>query len=89
MYILFDLDGTLTDTEYLHHEADAFILKQFNINFNEELEKKTFDLIQTTGLKQMDVFNFYIDKFKINSTPEFFLNEKLKYFKKAKVKLFS
>lgn len=88
MYILFDLDGTLTDTEHLHNKADAFILKKFNIDFYKEIENKTFSLNETTGLKQSDVFNFYINKFKLNSTSDFFLEEKLKYFKKSKIKLF-
>ncbi len=88
MYILFDLDGTLTDTEFLHNKADAQILKNFNIDFYEELNKKTFNLNETTGLKQLDVFDFYIKKFNINSTPKYFLEEKLKFFKKSKIKLF-
>lgn len=88
MYILFDLDGTLTDTEFLHNEADAFILKKLGIDFHEELNKKTFSLDETTGLKQMEVFDFYIKLFKLKVSSNFLLKEKVEYFKKSKIKTF-
>lgn len=89
MYILFDLDGTITDTEILHNKADAFILTKYNVNFYEELEKGTFSLSETTGRRQMEVFNFYIKKFNLkNVTPDMLLEDKLNYFKKSKIKLF-
>jgi beta-phosphoglucomutase len=88
MYILFDLDGTLTDSEYLHNMADAFILKKFNVDFKKELENKTFTLDETTGLKQMKVFDFYIKLFNLKTSSDFLLEEKIKYFKKIKIKLY-
>jgi beta-phosphoglucomutase len=87
MYILFDLDGTLTNTELLHNEADAFILKNLGIDFQKELAKKTFSLNETTGLKQMEVFDFYVKLFNLKVSSEFLLKEKIKYFKKSKIKL--
>lgn len=88
MYILFDLDGTLTDTEFLHNEADAFILKKLNIDFEDELNKKTFTLNETTGLKQMEVFDFYVKIFNLKVSSKYLLEEKVKYFKKSKIKCF-
>ncbi|GEM_PF-2316151 len=87
MYILFDLDGTLTDTELLHNKADEFILKKYNIDFKEELKKGSFKLTETTGLRQMDVFDLYIKIFNLNITSQDFLQEKINYFKKSKIKL--
>ena len=75
--IIFDLDGTLLNSEKVHRKAEIFISHIYNICPDYRIWNKV------TGKKTIDVFKYVIKKYKLrNVTPEEMVCIKLKYYLK-------
>ncbi|KAF0747620.1 pseudouridine-5'-phosphatase-like, partial [Aphis craccivora] len=63
-HVIFDLDGTLLDTERIHKKTFTKIAKDYGKEFPDDLR------IQILGKQEMDVAILIIDRLQLNLTPE-------------------
>ncbi|XP_025202039.1 pseudouridine-5'-phosphatase-like [Melanaphis sacchari] len=63
-YVIFDLDGTLLDTERIHKKTFTKIAKDYGKEFPDNLR------LQILGKQEMDVANLIINTLQLNLTPE-------------------
>lgn len=62
--VLFDLDGTVLDSEGLFNEAQILLLKDYNININMD------ELPSSTGMSYKDFYPMFIKEFKLKEDIE-------------------
>ena len=62
--ILFDMDGTVLDSEGLFIEAQLTLLKEYKISSNHN------DLEEFKGMSYKDFYPYFVDKFNINDNIE-------------------
>lgn len=81
IFLLFDLDGTLVDTEYIHYESYKKVLDQYNIilTYDEFANATNYGCLDTI-LKKMKI-DFHILKEQKNK--EFKSNKNIKFIKGA------
>lgn len=73
--VIFDLDGTLIDSESNYYEADKRVLAEYGIfNFNKEMKKKYI------GIGTKDMMQDIIEKYSIADTIENLVKKKNEYY---------
>jgi len=70
--VIFDLDGTLIDTEPIYLNAAAQVIKEFGNGKEIDLDTK----LKTLGAPAMSAAKTYVDNYQIKLTPEEFLKKR-------------
>jgi len=71
---LFDMDGLLIDSEPIFDRTDKQLLKEYGVDYHGEL----WEQIKGGGMRRS--VRTYLDHFKINESPEIFLEKRLAIF---------
>ena len=74
--IIFDMDGVLLDSMFIHIQAWKQIFKERNLNFDLKIFEKY------NGLSRIKIANTIVKEFNLNETPEEISNEKYNLEKK-------